>query len=194
MLKFYPVFALSLIFQLQSIAVLAAQAKSDILLSAENPKYHLMCVFHGEKVHQPGTFGELSDEVRYVTISDQQTGESATVKFLDLDSLKYNLSPAVWSPDMEWLLIPLGIHDGFRFVEAKNALKELQREPPGDFLRLAWNHDNGDNVRHTFRAWVGPRSFTFSAATLPEIPAYGFTFDLADRSLHPYPHRRPPVG
>ncbi len=138
----------------------ADQTKSEILATARNEKYRLVCTFHGFKERVPGALPDgVVNHITYVTLSDLRTNQ--TIRFApsglaDLTDPQVFFTD-VWSPNHEWLVLPLGQFYGFQVIHAATAMAEIRRRRPEQFIRLQGPQSVG--LSHQFAGWSADGSF-----------------------------------
>lgn len=155
---------------------------SDVLYSATNAKYHLICEFHGGRVATPS--GTADDRIFEVTVRNEQTGEVAAYR-----PQKREMPPNfgyrdVWSPDGEWLVLSLGSLDGFQLIKASDALAELKRSKPKEFLLLKSRTHKG-RIYYLFLGWQSPAAFNFNLTDDTSNVTSTYHFNLGDFKLGP---------
>jgi hypothetical protein len=142
----------------------------------ENHKYHLACVFHSEEIG--GARVVIS-----VSIQDRRTGEVVVFKPLDGESLTLNegfYKNVAWSPDEEYLLLPLGRFEGFGVVKSADALQSVRNHSYEDFIRVQLDTDT--KLWHDLDKWDGSTSFVFKAGMSGSFP--GFKYDVTTKKLN----------
>jgi hypothetical protein len=174
------VLALSLV-HLGCVSHAFDKSNSDILSEAQNTKYQLTCTFHGKLLKLDN--GSRQEETEYLTISDRQSGTRIVFKPSDPGSLQNSngFFTKVWSPNSEWLVLPLGRFEGFRLIKSSQALEQLQNKQEGDFVRVQLK--SGVRLWHHFDGWQGPASFLFDAGLSDR--QFKFVFNIADHSIRP---------
>jgi hypothetical protein len=141
-----------------------------------NRKYGLECRFHSEEV------GDDIKVITYVSLRDSKTGEEVRYHPLDAGSLipengfDKNLS---WSPDEEYLILPLGRFEGFAVVKAAEALQSVKEKKYADSVRVQLN--TGTQLWHDFEAWEGKGTFIFKAGMSESFPR--FKYDSVEKRL-----------
>ena len=134
---------------------------SGILYTATNPKYHLVCEFRGTKAVTPKGDPPY-DRIYSVVVRNEQTGEAVEYNPPG-ERLPNFANHDVWSPDGEWLVLPLRPYAGFQLIKASDALEELKHSNPKEFLRLEGRkHQYKDALFHDFLGWQSPASFNFN--------------------------------
>jgi hypothetical protein len=153
----------------------------SIVAQTRNAKYHLTCIFYGGQVELEN--GRTVEQIRSVSLRDQRSGAEAAYEPEDTESLSNSegFFTDVWSPDGEWLVLPLGRFEGYRLIRSSEALNELQANRSSEFLRIELK--NNVHLWHHFDGWKGPSSFFFDAGLSDR--QFKFLFSIPDRSLRP---------
>jgi len=141
-----------------------------------NRKYGLECDFYSEEV------GDGIKAITSVSIRDSRSGEEVRFEPEDPGSLVLNNGydkNVSWSPDEEYLLLPLGRFEGFALVKSAEALKSVREKKYADSVRVQLK--TGTQLWHDFAAWEGQGAFTFQAGMSESFPR--FKYDPADRRL-----------
>lgn len=154
----------------------------------ENGKYGLQCIFEiaemsGEKGSRPVKY------VENVSIKDKRGGAKAHYAPAKddgglLSSQEYFTS--VWSPDEEYLVLPLGPFDGFCVIKAKGALKAIKQQRCDDFIRVL-HYRPPMEVRevayyHEWGKWETGTAFSFKAGLHGD--SWEFVYDAARKKLY----------
>jgi hypothetical protein len=125
-----------------------------------NPRYKLSCLFL-----------EDADGTEYVVLRDDATGRRARYfptrqpgRAPDTAESYYR---EVWSPDGEYLALPLNPFDGFCVIRAKGALRAVARRRCDDFIRVL-DYRPRMEVRevafhHEWSGWETGSAFSFRA-------------------------------
>ena len=157
----------------------------DKLLSiASNEKYGLDCLFYGDtELHVITT----------VLICERTSGQYKKYEPIDEVSLQTSLGyyEDVWSPNKEFLVLPLGRFHGFQIINASQVLKEIDQEPRR-FIKVFLDKDrdgkdsgkieNETYLWHSFKKWVSDEAFMFTAGlSYTYIP---FIYDIGKKKLY----------
>jgi hypothetical protein len=138
-----------------------AQSPKDRIIKIEpNHKYKLDAVFSGTEV-------EVGD--RTVPVIHQLTLRSAAasreVKYSPVDGPSETDASAyftdVWSPDEEFVVLPLNRFNGFCIVRAAEVMELVQKKSCSDTVRV--RTETGTGLWHEFEKWEGDKSFIFKA-------------------------------
>jgi hypothetical protein len=127
--------------------------------------------------------------VESVSVKDVQTGESAAyVPVGGDDSLSFSQGyfAEVWSPNGEYLVLPLSPFEGFCIIKAKGALKTIKQRrcddqirvlhyrPPMEIKQVAYYHE--------WERWATDTAFRFKAGLHGERGT--FIYDAATQELY----------
>jgi hypothetical protein len=150
-----------------------------LLAKKENLKYNLTCLFYGQEVSIRG--GEKTKGIDAIVVRDQRTGREVRFRPIDPESLYQSLGyyTDVWSPDEEFLVLPLGRFDGFAVLKSSEAMNVIATGKPNDFIRVQL--DNGVRLWHKFDRWADRSSFGFQAGLSDDFAS--FRYSLTDRLL-----------
>jgi hypothetical protein len=135
-------------------------AEARIIKIVPNQKYQLEAVFSGADVevgermvpvieHLTLRSPVMGQEVNY-TPADGPSGSDARAYFTD-----------VWSPDQEFLVLPLNRFRGFCIVRAAEAMEMIKKQTCSDTVRVSG--ETGIGLWHEFEKWDADGSFTFNA-------------------------------
>lgn len=156
----------------------------------ENAKYGLQCVFKLAEL----SAGEGSPPIKYVervVIRDARGGGGEALYAppdADADGLTSSQGyfAEVWSPDGEYLVLPLGPSRGFCVVKAKGALETLKQRRCDDFIRVL-DYRPGMDVKelayfHEWGRWETNAAFSFKAGLHDDLTT--FVYDAAHGELY----------
>lgn len=134
----------------------------DVIKVAENHKYQLEAIFSGEYLE----VGDRTEKViTSLTIRSKVTGEG--VKYSPKSSpAKEDTTAyftAVWSPDGEWLVLPLGRFSGLCIIQANDALNIIRKQKCTDNLYTRLSTRPKLLLGHDFEKWDGDSAFVFKA-------------------------------
>ena len=117
-----------------------------------------------------------------ISIRDRNKGEVVKFEPLDpqslllVDGYTRNVS---WSPDEEYLILPLGQFDGFCIVKSNPALGSVREKKCFDTIRIQLN--TGLQMSHEFVSWDGNSAFVFKAGMENSFPQ--FKYDISKRRV-----------
>lgn len=150
-----------------------------LLATRSNAKYKLSANFYGNEVALGD--GKTISVVSYVTVRDAQRATEARFTPVDASSLNEpgGFFQNVWSPDEEFLALPLGRFDGFAIIRASEAFRSVTDRAYADFVHIEM--DTGARLWHEFGQWEQPSRFSFKAGLSGELVP--FTYDAASRQL-----------
>jgi hypothetical protein len=145
---------------------------SSLNLTKTNRKYALTCIFYREKLDMgDGTFHLLIDRV---AVRDDRTGTE--IPFIPEEPENLNISSGfytdVWSPDEEFLILPLGRFQGFRIYRAETAIQRLKNGAFDDSIRIRMRPDTW--LWHEFEGWKDRHTFLFTAGLSGDQTRYSY--------------------
>jgi hypothetical protein len=140
----------------------------DRIKVTENHTYQLDAIFSGEYLE----VGDRTDKViTSLTLKSKITGQE----------VRYNpeSSPAkedtsayfteVWSPEGEWLVLPLGRFSGFCIIQARDALASIEKQKCSDNLYTRLSTRPKLLLWHDFEKWDGDSAFIFKAGLFGDL-------------------------
>lgn len=135
------------------------QSKSYVIKITPNQKYKLEAIFSGTDV-------EVGDRkvavIEQLTIRSSETGQQLQYQRRDGPSSSdaHAYFTDVWSPDDEFLVLPLDRFKGFCIVRAAEALAAIQKQSCLDTVRVSFE---SAALWHQFEKWDTNQSFIFNA-------------------------------
>lgn len=156
------------------------------LLSVEsNKKYGLDCMLYGSQIVAYDVNNQIAGKtriIRDILLYDRKSGDHIIYAPYETESLDhFSLYEDVWSPNEEYLVLPLGRTDGFHILHASQALKYLNERKKG-FVRIDLGHIP---VLHTFWKWAGDDAFLFSAGHA--YTDYQYIYEIGTNTLSALP-------
>jgi hypothetical protein len=148
-----------------------------------NSKYKLTCLLSGETVSLDGNHNVQA--ISSVTLRDESTGRELRFQPDDPTSLYQSQGyfTEVWSPDQEYLALPLGRFEGFALYKSTDVMRLLASHKSTDSIRIQMQ--SGTRLWHIFKAWRGDSSLKFEAGLDNEYTP--FRYALATRILSATP-------
>ena len=151
------------------------------LFSAVNPKYGLSADFFGEWV---GPDGDEKSQylINRVSLRKIASGERVEYQLADPTALRTSLGfyRAVWSPDGEYIALPLGRFEGFRICDARTVLEKFAKRQSSDSIMIRYKQ-LPQSVWHSFAGWSGDHVLLFDADI--EKSKIRFAYDLKLKRL-----------
>ena len=159
----------------------SGQSQNEVLMTKENQKYNSSCVFYGEKSGDNAA-GERG-VIKYVAIRDNATGKEANYVPPDSESIQSSQGyfTDVWSPDEEYLVLPLGRFKGFCLIKSSDAVGAIQKKECSDNVRVY--DDTGTGLWHEFEKWASDESFVFKAGLSGND--FELQYDIGNQRLIP---------
>lgn len=137
----------------------------EILVATTNSKYDISVIFYGQKIpaSKGGKVVKTFHVVEKVIIKDGKSGKEVVYEPEDAESLSINQAwfTDVWSPDKEYLLLPVGRFKGFGVYRASSAFNQISGNKPEKFIRLR-QKDLPSALVHKFIGWEAPNTLVFS--------------------------------
>lgn len=165
-----------ILFLVSLVVGLTSCHQQEIQQGKLNQKYNLVYKFHTMEVTAD------SKIVDGVSIRDNKSGDEASFQPSDPDSLLYSEGYAKnisWSPDEEYLILPLGQFDGFCVIKSSEALKSVREKKCADTIRIQLK--TGLRMSHEFVKWDGNSAFVFTAGMEHKFPQ--FRYDFSNQQL-----------
>ena len=147
-----------------------------------NRKYDLTATFHGINFRY-GNDNELSAKIiRSIIFRDNRTGAEVEYKPTGDRPAGDFYFTEIWSPDEEYLILPIGTFQGFGVFEAKNALEKIKYNNYFDTIKVKL--DSGGFFAHAFEKWEDDSTFSFRAGLDGDMFAY--KYNLEKKELYCY--------
>lgn len=137
-------------------------AQRVVIKVAENRKYKLEATFSGEGIEVGDRIEKVIDSL---TVRSKVTGRDVKYERPDgpSESDAHAYFTDVWSPNDEWLLLPLNRFSGFCILRASNALDSIQNQRCTDTVRVRIGTPPKEGLWHEFEKWDGNDAFVFKA-------------------------------
>jgi hypothetical protein len=164
-----------------------AVAENRFPLIVENKKYRLQCIFHQSELKDES--GEASNKIiDRISLRDERTGEEVAFQPPDKDDgllFSQTYFQDVWSPDEEYLVLPLGVREGFCIIKAGETLASIKSRSYFDVIKVEYIRPKMEvrtsDLRHEFDKWKGSTVFSFKAGQDKDM--LSFEYDFAGRKL-----------
>jgi hypothetical protein len=146
---------------------------SRLLASKANSKYNLTCVFYGQTLKTEA--GAAVQGIETIALRDGRTGKEVAFKPADAASLYQSLGyyTDVWSPDGEFLVLPLGRFEGFAVLKSSDAMDLISAGKTTGFVRVQL--DSGVRLWHDFKRWTGDAAFEFQAGLSNDFTLFQYS-------------------
>lgn len=149
----------------------------------ENRKYNLTAAFYGY-YFKYGENDELTAKViKYIIFRKNDTGEEVRYypKEPEGEQHAHFYFTEIWSPDEEYLVLPIGRFDGFGIIKSADAMKAIKTN---DFLDTigVFNSYTSNSKReqlrlwHDFIGWKSASSISFDAGLSGHSDNYQYDF------------------
>ncbi len=157
------------------------QTSDEVLHVSHNEKYGLSVEFFGERVLNDNAVPE-HQIIKSVNLHDHSDSTVIRYEPFDPETLEqtggYFIN--VWSPDGEYLLLPLGRGDGFVVFSSKTAMTDMKSERKPLTIRVK-NKSLPTALWHNFEDWRDEQTFRFSAGQTNS--ALVFDFDISNEMV-----------
>jgi hypothetical protein len=160
--------------------------KNDEIVILEkklNQKYGVEALFYGENL----IYGEKQDLmakiIKFVVFRDTNNG--AEIKYLVSDETKQAVNfyfLDVWSPDEEYLVMPISKFEGFAIFNAKDVLNDIKSKKYFDTIKT--KGVNSGWFWHDFEKWENNSTLSFRAGL--EGDMFAFKYDVINKELGCY--------
>lgn len=149
----------------------------------ENRKYNLTAVFYGQN-HNYGENNDLTAKIiRYIIFRRNDSGEEVRY-YPKEDETEQHATfyfTEIWSPDEEYLVLPIGRFDGFGIIKSNETMKAVKNNDFFDTIRVfnVYEYDNKNNrltLWHNFKGWNNSSSVIFDAGLSGNSDNYQYDF------------------
>ncbi len=163
-----------------------------VLEKRENQKYGLTATFYG-LTYRYGENDELQGKmIGYVIFRDNKTGQEARYKPTgrtnnDSTGPESIGTPGfyvteVFSPDEEYIVLPVHEFDGFAVFESKQALETIKVNRYFDTIKVGGS--GGGWFYHKFEKWNDDSTFSFRAGLYGDM--FAFRYSIEKHELYCY--------
>jgi len=138
-------------------------ADGKLLATSFNHRFNLSIEFYGSWVGPDSAPRERWVVARIVS-KDGKTGQSIQFTPDDSQTLRdsFGYFADVWSPDFEYLVLPLGRYEGFAVFQAGKVMEEL-RQQAQEKLQIKLTTKDSPLLWHQFLGWQRDHVLRFSA-------------------------------
>jgi hypothetical protein len=154
--------------------------KVIVITSKENSKYGLTATLLGI-IFKPDENGEPEYKIiKSIVFRDNKTG--AEVEYKPTGTLPAGdfYFTEIWSPDEEYLALPIGMYEGFAIFESKDALKSVKDNNYFDTIKV--KSLNSGWFWHEFEKWENGSTFSFRAGLDGDM--FAFKYNVAEKELY----------
>jgi hypothetical protein len=181
-----------ILFLLVAISVFCQSANTGNVEKADEPvvlekklnnKYGIEALFYGVNLRY-GEKKELSAKViQSIVFKDTNTGTE--LKYAVTDNTQQAADfyfTDIWSPDEEFLVLPIGKLEGFAIFKAKDSLDDIKANKYFDTIKT--KSVNSGWFWHDFEKWEDNSTFSFRAGL--EGDMFAFKYDATKKELYCY--------
>lgn len=169
------------------------EKKSDeiiVITQSVNQKYNLTATFYGIDFRY-----SVEDEsgikiITYIVFKDNESGAEVKYKPSAVDEsdetgISSIVTPDfyftdVWSPDEEYLVLPIGIFEGYGIFKAKNSVENIKENNYFDTIKT--KSVNSGYYAHKFEKWESNSTFNFRAGLDGDM--FAFKYNAAKGELY----------
>lgn len=156
--------------------------KIIIVTKTENRKYNLTAIFYGVDFHFEDEKNTNTKIIKYVVFRHNTTGEEVKYKPTGQISAGDFYFTDIWSPDEEYIVLPIGTFQGFAIFEAKDALNNIKANKYFDTIKT--KSTNSGFYYHQFEKWEDSSTFSFRAGLDGKM--FAFKYNAAKKELYCY--------
>lgn len=153
-----------------------------IVTQKDNKKYNLSATFYGEELRYGENEEVVSKIITYVVFRDNKTNVEVKYSPKGTTSAADFYFTEIWSPDEEYLILPIGKFEGFGIFEAKDALKNVKSNKYFDTIKV--KHEHSGWYWHDFEKWEDDSTFSFRAGLSGDM--FAFKYNVAKSELYCY--------
>lgn len=162
-----------------------------IVEQRNNKKYNLTATFHGVNFRY-GENNEISEKtITYIVFRDNNSSEEVRYKPSTQNNIEDGVAGIVtpnfyftdiWSPDEEYLVLPIGKIEGFGIFKVKDGLGAIKENKYFDTIKVKLNTSGW--FWHDFGKWEDNSIFSFRAGLDGDMFAY--KYNLEKKELYCY--------
>lgn len=151
------------------------------IFAATNAKYGIATEFFGTWVG-PDQDPKTQFSVTRVVVRKAASNASAQYRPADADAAERSLMyfRDVWSPDLEYLVLPAGRFDGFAVFNSRSAVPDVKSNRPADSVSIRYR-GQARSLPQIFRGWSGGHALLFDVQF--ETSSISFSYDLGRKEL-----------
>lgn len=163
-----------------------------IVEQRNNRKYNLTATLYGINFRSGENDEKATKIITHIVFRDNKSG--AEVKYRPVVGDNSGMSgmdsivtpdfyfAEIWSPDEEYLVLPIGVFEGFGVFEAKDALKNIKENKYFDTIKV--KSVSSGFFGHDFEKWENDSTFSFRAGLDGDM--FAFKYNLAKSELYCY--------
>lgn len=166
----------------QSPKIVNQDDKIFVIAQKDNRKYDLAAIFYGVNFNFGDGNKPVAKIIKYVVLRDNKTNLEVKYETSGTVSAADFYFTEVWSPNEEYLVLPIGKFEGFGIYEAKEALKNVKSNKYFDTLKV--KSENSGWFWHDFEKWRNDSTFSFRAGLDGDM--FAFKYNLTKSELYCY--------
>ena len=159
------------------------QGKGILLATRHNALYGIDVAFFGSFAG-PDNLPESVHLIERIEVINLKTGARVEYHPKDPETLAntFGYFEDVWSPDSNFLVLPLGRFEGFAVFPADRALTLMQSRQSGGTIQIRMAGKDSPLLWHEFLGWAGEHTLRFSAGLSGS--GVEFEYDLQNTRLN----------
>jgi len=158
-------------------SIVRADDEARILFERPNQAAGVTAQFFGRATDPASRPSLLID---HITLKNTRSGETVTyAPDVTTRQAADFFFADVWSPDGQYLVLPLDKYDGFAIYRAQTAIADVKRGTPADTVRV-WTGE-ARKYWHVFDGWTAPASLRFRGEL--ERSSFAFEYRIGDGIL-----------
>jgi hypothetical protein len=153
-------------------------SKARVIQVQPNRKYKLEAIFSGSDIE---VGNRMVPVIEQLVMKSSQTGQEIKYNRPDGPSASdaHAYFTEVWSPDDEFVVLPLERFSGFCIIRAAEAIDMIQKQRCSDTVKVSI--EKGAALWHEFERWDGDDSFIFKAGLSNDMTR--FKYDISQGRL-----------
>lgn len=148
----------------------------------ENKKYGVTATFYGKDYRNGENDKAATKVIKEIVFRENKTGAEIKYSPTGTESAADFYFTEIWSPDEEYVVLPIGKFEGFGIFEAKETLNNIKSNKYYDALKVKTK--NSGFFWHDFDKWENDSTFGFRAGLNGEL--FAFKYDIAKNELYCY--------
>jgi hypothetical protein len=163
----------------QSAKVEKPNDENILFAQKENEKYNITANFYGMLFRPDENKDEHYKIIKRVVFQDNKSKVEIEYKPTGTIPAGNFYFTNVWSPDGNYLVMPIGRFEGIAIFEAKTDLVDLKNNIYFDTIKI--KSQTGDYYAHDFETWIDDSTFSFRAGLSGN--SWTFRYNISKREL-----------
>jgi hypothetical protein len=163
-----------------------------IITQKINQKYDLTATFYGINFRSGENDEVQTKIITYIVFKDNKNGKEVRYKPQTFDNsndkgIDSIITPnfyftEVWSPDEEYIVLPVGQFEGFAVFKANNAFEGIKENKYFDTIKV--KSENSGWFSHDFEKWEDDSTISFRAGLYGDM--FAFKYNVKNKELSCY--------